>query len=175
MSTSEPGRKKGQKKRLPPLKPDKGRVVKALFQVGKHKRFLKIRLGPSTIPDAGTGAFAVDPIPKRAKGVYVGVRKSEENANAFYSWEINEFDPETGEANEEGPVEFCVDATNPKKANWARYVNCGPARASLNLTARQEWDKMFYVATRNIEPGEELFIDYGKEYRVENLGMTGPY
>jgi SET domain-containing protein len=39
----------------------------------------------------------------------------------------------------------------------------------------QLYDKIFYVAKRDIEPGEELFIDYGSGYRRVNLKMKGKY
>jgi SET domain-containing protein len=44
-----------------------------------------------------------------------------------------------------------------------------------NMACSQKFDKIYYYTTKNIEPGTELFIDYGKDYRKVNLGMKGTY
>ena len=44
-----------------------------------------------------------------------------------------------------------------------------------NMDSEQLYDKFFYVATKNIKEGDELFIDYGPEYRKYNLLLKGRY
>ena len=54
--------------------------------------------------------------------------------------------------------------------NIARYVNhsCAP-----NCDAQIEGDRIFFYATRDIMAGEELTIDYGKEYFDEFIKSFG--
>lgn len=160
------------------------KIVNALFWLPKVKgakgkkgayKYLKVRLAPSNIKAAGIGAYAVDPIPKGARGVYKGISLNEEDSNMYYSWTVKSFYPDTGEPDDEDETVYYVDATNLETSNWTRYVNCGMKSKLNNFDSDQLYDKFFYVATRDIEPDEELFIDYGLDYRSDNLGMTGKY
>jgi SET domain-containing protein len=58
----------------------------------------------------------------------------------------------------------------PPDINLAGYVNhaCKP-----NVEAEIEDGKINYYAMRDIEPGEELAIDYGKEYFDEFIKPVG--
>ncbi len=163
--------------------PFKEKVVNALFWIpgskksgekGKYK-YLRVKLKPSSIKAAGIGAYAVDLIPKGAKGVYKGVPKKEKYTNMYYSWVIKTFDLSTGEADQKDKPLHYVDATDLTTSNWTRYVNCGLKNKSNNFEPDQVYDKVFYVATKNIHKNEELFIDYGEAYREDNLQMTGKY
>lgn len=166
--------------------PFEEKIVDALFWIpdqnplknnddtGKYK-YLKIKLAPSNIKAAGIGAYAVNSIPKGAKGVYKGIPLSEKNANMYYSWTVKSFDPDTGEPDEEDKPNYFIDATNLETSNWTRYVNCGIKKKCNNFDSDQLYDKFFYVSTRNIKKGEELFLDYGPDYRRDNLGMKGKY
>jgi hypothetical protein len=157
------------------------KIVKALFYIPPNANakgrylYLKVKLAPSSIKAAGTGAYAEDPIPKGARGVYKGIPRSEEEVNSYYSWTVKSHDPLTGKPDNEDQTIYYVDATELSTSNWTRYVNCGTTRKSNNFTTVQRYDKFFYVATRDIAAGEELFIDYGPDYRKDNLGMRGPY
>ena len=63
---------------------------------------------------------------------------------------------------------FYIDARKKKYSNWARYVNGVKTplqkKKNLNVRAYQYNEKIFYKTTRNIQQGEELFIDYGDSY-----------
>jgi hypothetical protein len=168
--------------------PFKEKIVHALFYIPSNKRsektgrkmlgkykYIKIRLAPSSIKAAGIGAYAVDPIPKGARGIYKGISKDEEDTNMYYAWTIKTFDEESGETDYNDESLYYVDAFDLKKSNWTRYVNCGLTDKANNFESDQKFDKIFYVATRDIKPDEELFIDYGEGYRVDNLGMKGKY
>lgn len=183
-SVLNPPLKRSEKETRQTKPPFDERVVDALFWIPKAKtskgkkggyKFLKVKLAPSSIKAAGIGAYAVDPIPKGAKGVYKGVPLNEEDANMYYSWTVKSFYPDTGEADEEDETIYYVDATCLETSNWTRYVNCGTKSKHNNFDSDQLYDKFFYVATRDIEPDEELFINYGDDYRRDNLGMTGKY
>jgi hypothetical protein len=138
-------------------------------------KYVRLTVAPSSIKGAGMGVFAVERIPKGAIGYYRGILKDEKCVNSYYSWTVKQFDRKTGMIEQPEEDVFYIDATNPKRSNWTRYVNCGVKRSQNNMEAEQIFDKIFYVATKTIEPGEELFIDYGVEYRRHNLGLRGVY
>ena len=49
------------------------------------------------------------------------------------------------------------------KANYTRYINHDDEpNASLVVSSR--WKTARFQALRNIEPGEEIFFDYGEDY-----------
>lgn len=153
------------------------KIVHALFYIPKKERYeyKRVRLAPSNIKAAGTGAYAVDPIPKGAKGVYKGVSRDEESVNMYYAWTVKSFDTDSGEADEFDEEMYYIDAFDVETSNWTRYVNCGPTNKSNNFESDQLFDKFFYISRREVDAGEELLIDYGPSYRTDNLGMTGKY
>jgi len=57
-----------------------------------------------------------------------------------------------------------------RRSNSARYANhaCRP-----NCTDRIEGKRVFYYAIRNIRAGDELTIDYGKEYYDHFIAPKG--
>ena len=66
--------------------PFEEKLVNALFWIPSsgsegYYKYMRIRLAPSNIKEAGIGAYAVDNIPKGAKGVYKGVSKEEKDTN----------------------------------------------------------------------------------------------
>jgi len=146
------------------------------FYIPSKGKYMKLRtmIKPSSIKGAGMGVYAVDKIPKGAEIKYAGVKKGENTANHYYSWEVKTYDPETGEPDDEDVLYF-IDASDVRYSNCARTVNCGPTNKSNNMDAVQRFGKFFYVAIRDIRPGEELFVDYGEQYRKVNLGMKGRY
>ena len=151
-------------------------IVSTKFYIPSEKKykFLRLRIAPSSITAAGMGVYAVDEIPKGAKGVYRGVKRSLEKGNVYYSWIIYEYDPITGDAITNKEL-FLLDASNKKTSNWTRYVNCGMRKRDNNMDSIQRFEKIYYYTTKKINPGQELFIDYGTGYRKSNLGMKGRY
>lgn len=138
-----------------------------------QERFYRIRIAPSGIPDSGDGAYAVDAIPKGSRMIYRGKRyyQGQPGRNDLYSWAIIEYDEKTGKPYPDGRDLFYVDATNPRNANWTRWANTGPTRKSNQWIPHQIAKTMWYVASRDIRPGEELFIDYGPDYRHSEFGL----
>lgn len=64
-----------------------------------------------------------------------------------------------------------IDAEDPWKSNWARFINHAPeSKYQCNLRCRSLPCDMYgnprvwFVAIRDIEVGEELLYDYGDEY-----------
>jgi SET domain len=149
------------------------KIVDALFYLQDEGRYayIKIRIAPSSIKEAGYGAYAYEKIPKRAMGIYRGVPKLENQTNLYYAWMIKEFDFETGKAAYASETQYCIDAEDMYKSNWTRFVNTCDESKKFNLEPYQIYDNYYYVAKSNIKPGTELFIDYGDEYKTCNLGM----
>jgi len=150
--------------------------IKAKFYIPSENKYkyIRLKIAPSTIQKAGLGVFAIDPIPNGSSGTYKGVKKSLDKGDPYYSWIIYEYHPIHGH-----PVNtkemYLLDAQSKKTSNWTRYVNCGMKKKDNNMDSKQEFDRIYYYATRNINPNEELFIDYGRGYRRTNLGMKGKY
>ncbi len=109
---------------------------------------------------AGLGLFAGEPIKKGAKIIeYVGEKISADEANkrgGKYLFEINS--------------KWTIDGTTRK--NTARYVNhaCGK---TANCEAENRGGRIFILAKKNIEQGEELTYDYGSEYFDEHIKPHG--
>ena len=139
-------------------------------KIGKYK-FIKLQISSSTIKNAGMGCFAMEEIPKGSKSRYHGVFRTK-NSNIVepsYSWSIYKY-------NNKGITKYktlmgYLDALNVKYSNWTRYVNCAMTNNENNMEPEQHYDKLYYISLRDIKPGEELFIDYGTEYRKYNLNM----
>jgi hypothetical protein len=62
-----------------------------------------------------------------------------------------------------------LDARDPAKSSWARYINSPRGTASR---ANVRWGRHLYAgsprveirASRRLKPGDELMIDYGRDY-----------
>jgi len=137
-------------------------------------RYYKLRIAPSTIPQAGYGVYAEKFIPQGAILQYRGVAKTEKSANMSYSWKIIEYDKNGTDVSNGGAICF-RDAFKLKTSNATRFINCAGKDKYNNMEMMQLFDKVFYVTTRDINAGEELFIDYGDEYREYNFGWSGRY
>jgi len=60
-----------------------------------------------------------------------------------------------------------IDAEDVERSNFLRYINHG--RSKANCVSRSAWDDdfisaIYFEATRRIEAGEELLVDYGDYY-----------
>ncbi len=138
-----------------------------MFKVRKLK---KIKIDNEWIevresPIHGYGCFAIQTIPKDQRILeYVGekITKAESNRRGLLQEEI-------GKRNGDGLVYIFelnkrhdIDGNVPE--NTARYVNhsCEPNCEAVNIRGR-----IWYVALRDIEEGEEIYIDYG--YDMEHF------
>lgn len=116
-------------------------------------------VGPSSI--SGLGAFASTRVPKDTLlGTYEGEHLTAAELARRY--------PPASSA----PPQYVfqrardhfIDARDPKRSNWTRYINSphGVAgrRPNARFTARGS-----IRTTRALEPGEEILIHYGPAYR----------
>jgi hypothetical protein len=145
----------------------------ALFYLYDEEKYVyrKIKIAASTIKAAGMGIYALEDIPDGAVGQYKGVPRIEDETNMYYAWVVKSFDPVEGLPDDADTYMYYIDATDFEHSNWTRYVNCGMTATENNMDQEQVYDKIFYTTTRAITAGEELFVDYGEEYRVWNFGM----
>ncbi|KAG8508172.1 Histone-lysine N-methyltransferase PRDM9, partial [Galemys pyrenaicus] len=122
-----------------------------------------LRIGPSSIPEAGLGVWNEgSDLPLGLHfGPYEGhVTEEEEAANSGYSWLITKG---------RNCYEY-VDGEDKSCANWMRYVNCARDEEEQNLVAFQYHRQIFYRTCRVVRPGRELLVWYGDEYGQE-LGI----
>jgi hypothetical protein len=151
------------------------KITRGLFLIDGRYKYLRVKIAPSTIKKAGMGVYAYDPIPEDAKITYSGNRVHESDCNPFYSWEIKPYDPNTGDPLPSEDELFYIDAVDSKCSNLTRNINCGMTSEANNMDAVQIFGNFYYIALTDIKPGEELFVDYGDEYRTVNLKMKGTY
>ncbi|XP_045699542.1 histone-lysine N-methyltransferase PRDM9-like isoform X2 [Phyllostomus hastatus] len=119
-----------------------------------------LRIGPSTIPEAGLGVWneAADLPVGLLFGPYEGhITEDGEAAKSRYSWLI---------AKGRNCYEY-VDGKDRSWANWMRYVNCARDDEEQNLVAFQYHGQIFYRTCRVIRPGCELLVWFGDEYGQE--------
>ena len=133
------------------------------------EKFLVVK--PSTLPNAGEGLFTKIFIPKGTRIV--------EYKGKICTWKDVEHDHENGYIYTISD-DHVIDAKNHKKA-LARYANdaSGIGRIkgiSNNCDYVNDGDKVYIESKKDIEPGSEILVGYGKEYwdvirnniRIEN-------
>jgi len=140
-----------------------------------------VKLGYSKIPNSGLGVFATAPIKKSTfMGNYMG-----EIHDIADSLSGNEY--LFGSSSRTKPYVF--DAHNLEKSNYTRFINCSSVNYPENISCVQHKQPegstvheieggrkididgyIFFFAKRDIEPGEELYYDYGEAYR-KRLGI----
>ncbi len=113
----------------------------------KHDRPTNVKVKRSS---AGLGLFAAVPLKKRETIIeYIGKRITSEEGDALennsYIFTVNSK----------------TDIDGSPRWNTARYANhsCRPNCESVIRSGR-----VFIVALKDIQPGEELTYDYGKDY-----------
>ncbi|KAM5311679.1 histone-lysine N-methyltransferase PRDM7-like [Glossophaga mutica] len=119
-----------------------------------------LRIGPSSIPEAGLGVWneAADLPVGLHFGPYEGhITEDEEAAKSRYSWLI---------AKGRNCYEY-VDGKDKSWANWMRYVNCARDDEEQNLVAFQYHGQLFYRTCRVVRPGCELLVWCGDKYGQE--------
>nr|XP_056721075.1 PR domain zinc finger protein 2 [Euleptes europaea] len=119
----------------------------------------EVKLLPSAVDETRLGVWATKPIFKGRKfGPFVGDKKkrSQVKSNVFM-WEV--YYPNLGW--------MCVDATDPEKGNWLRYVNWARSGTEQNLFPLEINRTIYYKTLKPIEPGEELLVWYNGEDNPE--------
>lgn len=57
-----------------------------------------------------------------------------------------------------------VDGRDAFQSNWLRYVNCCQSLSDQNIRAVQYDGNIYYMATKQIEIGDELLAFYGEKF-----------
>ena len=127
-----------------------------------------MRVAKSTVKNAGKGVFATRDYKRNEfLGIYKGVTMTPKEFmrynDAEYAWEL---------LDEDDDVIAYVDARDPKRSNWTRFVNCPSKKSQENVKPVQKGFEMHYYAKRDIKKGEELFVWYGPEYAKQLLGIS---
>ncbi|XP_011612284.2 PR domain zinc finger protein 2 isoform X2 [Takifugu rubripes] len=118
-----------------------------------------LRLGPSAVNRSRVGVWANRVIPKGKRfGPFAGEKKKRSQVTSnVYMWEV--YFPARGW--------MCVDATDPTKGNWLRYVNWAHSSEEQNLFPLEINRAIYYKVLRPIGPGEELLVWYTVEDNPE--------
>ena len=66
-----------------------------------------------------------------------------------------------------------VDGRDAFQSNWLRYVKCCRSPADQNIRAVQYDGNIYYMATKQIEVGDELLACYGEKF-ARMLGIKVP-
>ncbi|XP_075850313.1 PR domain zinc finger protein 2 isoform X2 [Microcebus murinus] len=119
----------------------------------------EVRLYPSAVDKTRIGVWATKPILKGKKfGPFVGDKKKRSQVkNNVYMWEV--YYPNLGW--------MCIDATDPEKGNWLRYVNWACSGEEQNLFPLEINRAIYYKTLKPIAPGEELLVWYNGEDNPE--------
>ncbi|XP_056409391.1 PR domain zinc finger protein 2 [Hyla sarda] len=130
-------------------------VAETLAEVPEHvHRGLpeEVALAPSAVNKLRLGIWAQKPLPRGKKfGPFIGEKKKRSQVkNNVYMWEV--YYPNLGW--------MCVDATDPQKGNWLRYVNWARSAKEQNLCPLEINRAIYYKTLKPIEPGEELLVWY---------------
>ncbi|XP_069546927.1 PR domain zinc finger protein 2 isoform X1 [Brachyistius frenatus] len=118
-----------------------------------------LNFGPSAINQSRIGVWATQVIPKGKRfGPFVGEKKKRSQVTSnVYMWEV--YFPARGW--------ICVDATDPVKGNWLRYVNWARSSEEQNLFPLEINRAIYYKVLKPIGPGEELLVWYTVEDNPE--------
>ncbi|XP_068581474.1 PR domain zinc finger protein 5 isoform X1 [Cebidichthys violaceus] len=115
----------------------------------------RFSLKASKVQD-GIGLYTARRVKKGEKfGPFAGEKKLpaelEESSDTRLMWEVR---------GSKGDVLYILDASNPRHANWLRFVHQAPSQEQKNLAAIQDGENIFYLAVDDIETDTELLIGY---------------
>ncbi|XP_067826685.1 PR domain zinc finger protein 2-like isoform X2 [Heptranchias perlo] len=115
----------------------------------------EMTLRQSVVDEKRIGVWATRSIQKGRKyGPFSGERKKKSQVkNNVYMWEV--YFPQFGW--------MCIDATDPNKGNWLRYVNWARSSDEQNLFPLEINRAIYYKVFKPIQPGEELLVWYNGE------------
>ncbi|XP_062526882.1 histone-lysine N-methyltransferase PRDM7-like isoform X3 [Bombyx mori] len=110
-----------------------------------------LHLAPSIIPGAGLGVFSTLTLPQGVQfGPYRGQRTDQ--VDSMYCWQIYDSNNKPSHV---------VDAADPNRSNWMRYVNCARRWTEQNLVAFQYQGQLYYRTIKIIPRFTELMVFYG--------------
>ncbi|CAH8640316.1 unnamed protein product [Dicrocoelium dendriticum] len=128
-----------------------------------------VYVAPSAIPGAGFGVWCNRDIkcgttfgPYDGEFVALDEIKEDEFARRSrggYAWLVR--------SNIFGVKSHLIDARNPLRSNWLRFVNCARCDEEQNIVTIQYRGKIYYRACQDIPRGRELLTYYGAEFAAE--------
>ncbi|XP_014400999.1 PREDICTED: PR domain zinc finger protein 2-like [Myotis brandtii] len=123
----------------------------------------EVRLFPSAVDKARIGVWATKPILKGKKfGPFVGDKKKRSQVkNNVYMWEV--YYPNLGW--------MCIDATDPEKGNWLRYVNWACSGEEQNLFPL-EINRAIYYKTLKVRVLELVSVTLHAFLQIPSLAVT---
>jgi len=147
----------------------KRKSLKTGYKIRKNEKANSlVEIKVSNIPQAGFGAFARKHIPARTTlGEYKGKIMTKKEYEALddnkcsYIFQINR------KISNGKRRDFFIDARFKKHSNWTRFVNGAKSkeqREGVNVEAYQYGGKLFYRTSTEVDPCEELLVDYGSDY-----------
>uniref|UniRef100_A0A673C050 Zinc finger protein n=1 Tax=Sphaeramia orbicularis TaxID=375764 RepID=A0A673C050_9TELE len=115
----------------------------------------RFSLKSSKVQD-GIGLYTARRVKKGEKfGPFAGEKKLpselDESSDTRLMWEVR---------GSKGDVLYILDASNPRYANWLRFVHQAPSQEQKNLAAIQDGENIFYLAVDDIDTDTELLIGY---------------
>jgi len=129
----------------------------------------KLRIGPSTVPEWGRGAFVCHPVAAgRMIDEYVGELISEAECSRRFPVHRNGHNYMFSVTSD-----VVIDAS--RVGNDTRYINHDPVAPNCEPRAwfvRTRW-RLALHAARDIAEGEELFFDYGPTFALRS-GIASP-
>lgn len=136
-----------------------------------------LRVAPSSVPGAGLGVFAQAALPAGSTlGSYPGVihrqgpawaeRKGNDAVQRaqYFVWSLQNgavIDPTDRQGNL--PEAIMAWPLAPVPTTLCR-INEPPPGADVNVDTAEEGNTVTFFTSRPVEPGDELFCDYGKNY-----------
>lgn len=159
----------------PPRRSRYGDVVPGTTYADYTQRCpLWIEIKPSTIPNAGLGAFATMALPKRAYlGEYLGDILDYDMAMNPDNMLDDAYFMQVGQ---HGGMRFplkIIDAKSLASSNWTRFINCAASPRAGNVKAYMVGHHVEFLAACPISKGDELFFYYGRDY-ARTLGLDRP-
>lgn len=126
------------------------------FPAEKFEPFVRAEVRESTVPGAGQGLFAVDPV---EPGIVIGEYLGDPVDSFFKALRMPDFRYLAMWEKLDG----AVDALHhPGMA--MRYVNHHPDPDASNTLFRAEGHRVFLVTTKRVEAEEEFFASYAEGY-----------
>ena len=141
--------------------PPEAHVMKAARKCGYNR----VKVTQSTIEAAGQGLFINGKAAVKGGKIvcsYEGQKLSKEEAEASKSAYIFEFEylDET----------YYIDAESTTSC-YGRFANDKRDDSKVNAKILVRGGKLFVMAMMDIQPGEEVFIDYGVDYWMDHLDV----
>ena len=128
-----------------------------------HDNFYPLLVKTSTIPGAGYGLFANQRFKKGERiTTYTGEIIDEATKQQRYPRNDGEYVMYVKH-------NMYIDAVDPEKSSVARYINSsggGYNNSKISPHYMYNNHNMNIIATRNIAPGEEIFMPYGSSYHM---------